>query len=757
MRALNELKKVSILTISVLILLGSGSISCAQSEQTEPKRILVIYSYYEGLLWERLIDDSLRATLEANSTDPIDVNVEHTDRVSYPENEYLLKLIDLYGRKYSDPKMDLVIGIDDEATEILLKYGEELFPGVPMVFVTAERKDLQRNALKPNMTSLFWGLDIEGTVELIKKILPRTKHLFIISGSSPSDQAVNRLTRKVLAGYTNRLEINYLAGLTIEDLLRRVSQLPENSAVIYLVFSQDPDGKSFVPRKILSVISEKANAPMFGIVGTYHGQGIIGGKLLSPEVQGKRCAEIGLRILQGEPPMDIISQKTFNVSMFDWRQLKRWSIAEDRLPPDSIVRFKELGIWDRYKKQFLGAIALIIVQTLIIFYLLHQHHLRRRAEDELLQAEQKYRTVADYTFDWEYWKNPDGSFQYVSPSCERISGYTAQDFMKNPSLLHDIIVPEDIDTWNEHRRISQKEMKSGAFQFRIQRPDGEIRWIEHACQPVFDHKGNNRGVRASNRDISKRKHYETEALQLQSELTHVDRVSTIGTLTSALAHEINQPLAAMRSYAQAGLRFLDADQPDYDNLRIALQGIVADNKRASSVISHLRSMVKKEKQSNEAFDVNSMIDRVVILLNSEIILRNTKVTLNLHPNVPTFFGDSVQIQQMIINLLINALDAIDDQSVENRHIIINTKTEKPSDIIVSISDSGGGIDPNKMEEIFNPFYTTKSQGMGLGLSICRSIIEVHGGQLDCMNNPEGGATFSFTLPSGSKLQSSNNK
>ena len=157
MRALNELKKVSILTISVLILLGSGSISCAQSEQTEPKRILVIYSYYEGLLWERIIDDSLRATLEANSTDPIDVNVEHTDRVSYPENEYLLKLIDLYGRKYSDPKMDLVIGIDDEATEILLKYGEELFPGVPMVFVTAERKDLQRNALKPNMTSLFWG------------------------------------------------------------------------------------------------------------------------------------------------------------------------------------------------------------------------------------------------------------------------------------------------------------------------------------------------------------------------------------------------------------------------------------------------------------------------------------------------------------------------------------------------------------------------------------------------------------------------
>ena len=936
MRALNELKKVSILIISVLILLGSGSISCAQSEQIEAKRILVIYSYHEGLLWERLIDDSLRATLEANSTDPIDVNVEHTDRVSYPENEYLLKLVDLYGRKYSDPKMDLVIGIDDEATEILLKYGEELFPGVPMVFVTAERKDLQRNALKPNMTSLFWGLDIEGTVELIKKILPETKHLFIISGSSPSDQAVNGLTRKVLDGYTNRLDINYLAGLTIEDLLRRVSQLPENSAVIYLVFSQDPDGKGFVPREILPVISEKANAPMFGIVGTYHGQGIIGGRLLSPEVQGKRCAEISLRILRGEFPMDIIPQKTFNVSMFDWRQLKRWSIPEDRLPSGSTVEFKELTVWSEHRDQIIFTVALIFLQFMLITVLLFSIVRYNRAEKErgeqlrfeefisrlssefinlstesvdlkitdalsrigtllavdraflfefdwdktelrisylweaediqkdqvvrgaivnelfpwladnlvegkeiivsdvedlspmetaqneyaycrqmgirsflilpiqiegaplfavgldsinahkkwsenvinrlrlvgdicansierqhsvekLKATEQKYRTVADYTFDWEYWTNLDGNMIYVSPSCERISGYLPRDFLNNPLLLREIVVPEDKKIWDTHYHDSRNNFTAREIQFRIHRRDGGIRWIEHACQPVFDDQNNPSGFRVSNRDITERKHYETETLRLQSELAHVDRVSTISHLTSALAHEINQPLAAMRSYAQAGLRFLDADQPDCDNLRIALKGIVEDNKRASSVISNLRSMVKKEKHSEEVFDVNSMIDRVVFLLNSEIVMRNAKVRLNLHPKVSTFLGDSVQIQQVIINLLTNALDAIDDQPVENRNITIYTKTEKPSDIIVSVSDSGGGIDPDKIEEIFNPFYTTKSQGMGLGLAICRSIIEVHGGKLDCENNPDGGATFLFTLPYSSKLQSSNNE
>ena len=169
---------------SLTLLLLTFTVFASELKEAEPKRVLVIYSYHEGLLWERLIDDSLRATLAVKSTVPIDLKVEHTDRVSYPDDAYLHKLIDLYRRKYSVPKMDLVIGIDDEATEILLRYGEELFPGVPMVFVTAERKDLQRDSLKPNMTSLFWGVDIEGTVELIQQVLPKTGHLFIISGSA---------------------------------------------------------------------------------------------------------------------------------------------------------------------------------------------------------------------------------------------------------------------------------------------------------------------------------------------------------------------------------------------------------------------------------------------------------------------------------------------------------------------------------------------------------------------------------------------
>ena len=510
-------KKALSIFLLLCLLLTAVTFSSA-AEKPVPKRVLVMYSYHEGLPWERIIDDSLRETLASKSTGPIELHVEHTDRVSYPDDEYLLKLVDLYRQKYSDPKMELVIGIDDEATDILLKHGEELFPGVPLVFVTGERKDLQRDFLKPNMTSLLWGLDLEGTVKLIQKILPETRHLFFISGSSLSDQALDRVVRGVFGGHTDRLDINYLSETTIEDLFQRVAQLPENSAIIYLAVSRDADGKSFVPREIMSVISEKANAPMFGIVGTYLGHGIVGGSLLSPEVQGKRCGEIGLSILRGESPADILQEKTLNVLMFDWRQLERWGISEDNLPPGSVVRYRIPSLWEEHKRRIIGITVLIIAQALLIFFLLVQGARRKRAEQSMIAAESNFRTVADFAYDWILLINLDGTLRYASPSCERITGYRAQEFISNPSLLREITIPEDRDIWKRHQHDSRSEQKPREIQFRIQRRDGEMRWIEHVCQPVKSSQGEAIGFRASNRDITVRKKREQDLRDAFSEI-----------------------------------------------------------------------------------------------------------------------------------------------------------------------------------------------------------------------------------------------
>jgi PAS domain S-box-containing protein len=510
MKGLSALNIVA-LTIAGLLLLSSGSIYGLQSEQPETKRILVLYSYHEGLPWDKLIDESFRNTLAFQSDFSIGINIEHTDRIRYVDDEYRHKLIDLYRHKYSHPRMDLIIGVDDEAVDILLDLSEKVFPEIPILLITAEHKTFQRDLLKPNMTSLIWGVDIRANVELIGEILPQTRHIFVVAGTSPSDHEALKLAQASLREDTKRFAIDYLTDISTKDLIKKATQLPKQSAILYLVFSRDAEGKSFVPRKILSILSKQASVPIFGVLDTYLGYGVVGGNMLSAEVQGKRCAEIALRIFRGESPVDMIPERTLNQVMFDWSQLKRWGISEDKLPPGSIVRFKTYSFWELYRGYIVAAFFLILIQSGLISFLLWQRAQRHRAQV-------KYRTVADFTYDWEHWANIDDSFEYISPSCERISGYKVQDFIDNPPLFKEIIVPEDRDVWDRHYHDSRQELKPREIQFRIQRRDGQIRWIEHNCQPVTDHQGRLQGFRASNRDITYRKLAEVDLRRAYTEI-----------------------------------------------------------------------------------------------------------------------------------------------------------------------------------------------------------------------------------------------
>jgi PAS domain S-box-containing protein len=692
-------------------------------------------------------------TLQEKSSPKILIDVEYLDLSRYNDEQHQKNLIDLLEHKYSTVKFDLIITIGSLALEMVLAHDADLFRRSPVVFCLFQPNLPETYKKNPDTTGLIakgHHNSIQKTLELSLELQPKVENVIVIAGVDKWSRNLLKIAKEISRPYEKQYRFSWLTDKTMDELIETVSTPMEKTIILYLSVIKDTAGNKYIPVHACRMIAQAAKAPVYALWSGTIGAGAIGGYVLSGEKIGEQTADMCLKILNGEKPSNIPIERYEDAYMFDWRQVKRWSIPEDRLPPGSIVKFKEFTVWDRYKGRIISAFALILFQALIISYLVYQRRIRRQAEEELLRAEQKHRTVADYTYDWEYWQNSDSSLQYVSPSCERISGYTAQDFMKNPSLLLDIIVPEDKKAWDEHRCNIPKEMKSQEIQFRIQRPDGEIRWIEHACQPVFDRQGNNQGVRASNRDITEREFYRSETHQLQSELAHMDRIVTVSALTSALAHEINQPLAAMRSYAQAALRFMDKDKPEYDSVRKALHGIVDDNKRAAAVINQLRNLVKKETATWETLDINSIINDVISLINSEIVLRNASIRLDLHPIVPVVYGNSIQIQQVLINLLTNALDALDDQPVEARTITIFTRPENSNEIIISISDSGEGIPPDTIEAIFSPFHTTKSTGIGLGLSICKTIIEAHGGKIWADNNPEGGAIFSLILLTGSQ-------
>ena len=371
---------------------------------------------------------------------------------------------------------------------------------------------------------------------------------------------------------------------------------------------------------------------------------------------------------------------------------------------------------------------------------------RRLAEQHLSEAKMRYRTVADFTYDWEYWKSPEGLLLYCSPSCERITGYGSEELVANPDLMARMIHPHDRNDWQQHCGKDAVEPEHRSITFRIHRKDGDLRWIDHSCQPVIGSDGKFMGVRGSNRDVTERKRAEVEVQKLRNDLAHVGRVTAAGQLAASLAHELNQPLAAIRCNADTARRLLAADPPDMAEAREALADIADDSERAGAVIQRVRALFKKTDADRSVIQINDLILDTLDLLRSELVLKSVTAQAHLEPELPKVLGNRIELQQVLLNLLSNAMDAVSACDPGLRQLSIATGREGAGAIRISVSDSGPGIQVEPISRLFEPFFTTKAHGIGIGLSISQSIIEAHRGNLEAVNNPDRGATWRITLP-----------
>jgi signal transduction histidine kinase len=239
---------------------------------------------------------------------------------------------------------------------------------------------------------------------------------------------------------------------------------------------------------------------------------------------------------------------------------------------------------------------------------------------------------------------------------------------------------------------------------------------------------------------------------VQAELAHVTRLTTMGELTASIAHEVNQPLTAVITNANASLRWLTAATPNLDEARKAVSRIVRDGNRAGDVIARIRALVEKADTEKVPLDINQAVHEVVILMQNEAVRKGVVLRTDLAADVPPVLGDRVQLQQVLLNLFMNGVEAMASVAERPRELLIYSRQHEPDQVLVAVQDSGVGIDAQNLEKIFDAFYTTKSQGMGMGLAISRSIVENHGGRLWAVANDGRGATFQFTLQVGSEKE-----
>jgi len=738
------LGKFSLLTLLALLLAYHHAYGVPRPPS---KKVLLLYSFQAMLPANLEWDEAMRKALKGKNEQAMEFYTEFLDLPRFPDESYINGLLNLLQIKYSRKKIDLLIPVGDLAFSFLQAHGNALFPGSPIVFCAVAKQQVEALKPPPNITGVVAWVDVQGTLAAALKLQPETRRVVVVGGIAKTDRAFQHIAREDLRPYKGQLEVTFLTDLPMAEVLQRVSNLPPQTLVIYLSMFRDSTDQDFVPLEALERVAQAANVPIYALWETLLGHGIVGGHLMSLEKQGRLAGEMGRRVLNGENPGNIpIVYEGANVYAFDWRQLQRWGLQVSDLPPGSLVRFREPSLWESHRGEIIWIMAAFSLLSLLTVGLLFNLERRRRAENELRQAELKYRIVADFTYDWEYWKNLDGTLRYVSPSCERISGYRPEDFIRRPDLFREIIVPEDQNLWEAHDCDALENPGPREVQFRVQRPDSTIRWVEHVCQPVTDNAGEFIGIRASNRDITERKQAEIQEQQHREDLARIGRVATLSELTGTLAHEIIQPLMAIMNNSQAARRLLDNPDPDLGEVKEILEDITRGSERASGVIQQLRQHLKPGPPELTQLDINDLVQSLIPLVARQAAINHVNLVCQLTKGLPPISGNRIQLEQVILNLVVNSMEAIKGMAGGPREIVLQTDKEDDHTVRVSVTDSGPGVKPEDLQLLFDPFFTTKKEGMGLGLSISRSIIKAHRGRLWAAPNPGGGTALHFTLP-----------
>jgi PAS domain S-box-containing protein len=368
---------------------------------------------------------------------------------------------------------------------------------------------------------------------------------------------------------------------------------------------------------------------------------------------------------------------------------------------------------------------------------------RKRAEEALRESEQSLRSAIDGIPGLVGILAPNGDVEAVNRQIYEYCGQTLEE-LRNWGT-NGTVHPEDLPHTAE---IFGKSIAAGTpyqFEHRLRRFDGEYRWFDDRGVPIRDNSGRITRWYVLLTDIEDRTRALARLQQMQAEFARMNRVSIMGELAASLSHEITQPIASARNNARAAMNFLDRKPLDLREVREALDCVVGDADRAGNIIGRIRDQIRKAPPRKDHFDLNAAITEVIALARSAIIRNGVSVQARLADELPSVHGDRVQLQQVALNLILNAVEAMGSAAAGARELSISTEQDQAG-VLVAVRDSGPGIDPTNLERVFEAFYTTKSSGTGMGLAICRSIIDAHGGRLWAEANEPRGALFQFTLP-----------
>ncbi|HEX5074346.1 MAG TPA: HAMP domain-containing sensor histidine kinase [Gemmatimonadaceae bacterium] len=617
-------------TVTIFALaLGATAPSAAAQRATRSTRVLVIYQQQAETRPMLEFAEQLRATVNKELGSPVEFYQEALDFDRFTGLEQSSPLASYLADKYHQFAIDIVVPVGGRALKFAVDQLGRGLPDVPVVFALCAMPQTDPTAQPANVTGRISPASrFAPTLEMARRLQPDAERVVVVGGAGPSDSTSVDAVVSAVSALGNAPELSVLQGLPLDELLPKLRQIPTRSIVIFANYRLDGRGHAYEPLDIVGSIAHAAPAPMYTQLASYVGEGVVGGSVLRFDDEAVRTGRLVVRVLRrrrGEPmpPVELIP----NTFVADSRQLRRWGLAEDRLPPGTELMFREPTLWERYRTVVLLTLGIIAAESMLIGSLLVE---RRRRKQAQLVAEEQQRRI------------------------------------------------------DETRR----------------------------------------------------------------QVAHMGRVALVGELAATMSHDLRQPLAAIRMNAEAGAKIVARasgalDAEDRAMCEEIFSDIVADNVLASDIITRVRALVRREELRSQPVDLNEICRTSARVVQYDVVARHAEITFELDPGQPTVTGDPVQLQQVVLNLLVNALDA--SAASTTPHVTISTVVQGEK-VEVAVRDNGPGLSGEVQQRLFESFFTTKPQGLGLGLPIVQSIVERHHGRVRAENAEGGGAVFRVTLP-----------
>lgn len=736
-----QMLKLFARSLWVLPVLVLGA-SCLAAERP---RILILFSNDRLLPANQELEKGMRRALADESGSPsLDLFGEFLDAVRFPEAELGVGMERFLMERHQTKPPALIVSVGPQALEFLMQRRDSLFPGVPLVFGGVTGPQLAGFPVGANVAGRTMDWSIAPLLESLPQMRPGIRKILLVAGAAEFDRKRHAEALVQVEPFRSRYEVESSLGESLDKLLERVSALKDDTLVFYLCYFTTPDGRSMIPLKVADRLAEASSVPVVCVYDTYIGSGVLGGPVMPFEDEGFAMGEMVRRVLASGKASDIgILPAGKPKLIFDGRVLDRYGWNRSGIPPGSEIRFETPSLWETHRNSVLFGTGAILLQSGLIIGLIVARNRQRVAEKERQHSESLFIGVfRGSPVSISIIRQSDSRIIDVNPAWERTMQATRDEAI---GRTHPEIGFHFEGTSLEVFRAYLDAAKSlHDFEQRIKMPDGRSRLLSISTE-LLNLRGEACYVSMA-QDITDRE----EAEEARQQLAHASRLGMLGELTASIAHEVNQPLGAILSNADAATLLMESENPPLDEIREILLDIRRDDQRASEVIRQVRSLVARTETRRVALDPGELAAGVAGLVRHDCKRRAIIITCQSAEGLPKVCGEKAQLEQVLLNLLLNAMDSVKDEDPAKRAIRVAVDVIESGHVRISVADSGPGIAPDVLPRVFDSFFTTKEGGMGLGLALSRSIAEAHLGQLFAENTPEGGAVFHFILPSNNE-------